>query len=299
MYIAAASAAVAAGAVKLILSRQNKLVVENSKKRHSTKLKLAQGQWKSDLDASLARAERLRDRLSKQLSSREQEIKADEESIAFDREAIDRRAAGVSERDDALAERFAALKARQAEAAELRDEITRLESAYMEELQRAAGLPRTSALDELKSTLVGDAQVAAQKAALAHEELISDKCHTEARRLMEMAMTRYGTALPANRLIATVSLPTKQSVADAILADNSAVLHAIHQASEVEFVDQGEGNYYLQAPDPFTREVGRLAFERMVKTGKISDGIAKTAVDKARADLDKIARMPGEGQLGF
>ena len=28
---------------------------------------------------------------------------------------------------------------------------------------------------------------------------------------------------------------------------------AIHQASEVEFVDQGEGNYYLQAPDPFTR----------------------------------------------
>ena len=163
----------------------------------------------------------------------------------------------------------------------------------MEELQRAAGLPRTSALDELKSTLVGDAQVAAQKEALAHEELISDKCHTEARRLMEMAMTRYGTALPANRLIATVSLPTKQSVADAILADNSAVLQAIHQASEVEFVDQGEGNYYLQAPDPFTREVGRLAFERMVKTGKINDGIAKTAVDKARADLDKIARDAG------
>ena len=105
MYIAAAaSAAVAAGAVKLILSRQNKLVVENSKKRHSTKLKLAQGQWKSDLDASLARAERLRDRLSKQLSSREQEIKADEESVPSI-EAIDRRAAGVSERDDALAER--------------------------------------------------------------------------------------------------------------------------------------------------------------------------------------------------
>ena len=206
--------AAAAGAVKLILSRQNKLVVENSKKRHSTKLKLAQGQWKSDLDASLARAERLRDRLSKQLSSREQEIKADEESLAFDREAIDRRAAGVSERDDALAERFAALKARQAEAAELRDEITRLESAYMEELQRAAGLPRTSALDELQSTLVCDAQVAAQKRPTKNSSAIN--AHGSATPDGN-GHDPYGTALPANRLIATASLPTKQSVADAIL----------------------------------------------------------------------------------
>jgi ribonuclease Y len=296
MYIAAAvtGAAVAAGAVKIISYRQNWSKLDTAKRRHSTKLKLAQAQWKSDLEASLSRAERLKERLENQLQNREKEIFADEEAIAFHQEAIERRSSGISERDEALAERFASLKVRQAEASELRDEISRLETSYMDELQHAAGVPRTTALDELKQQLIGDAQVAAQKAARSKEERISDQCHAEACRLMELAMARYGTPLSANRLVATVTLPNKQSLSDAILADNSSVLQALHQASEVEFVDQGEGNYYLQAPDPFTREVGRIAYERMVKTGKVSEGIAKTAVEKARIDLDKIARDAGK-----
>ena len=58
-------------------------------------------------------------------------------------------------------------------------------------------------------------------------------------------------------------------------------------------MDQGEGNYFLQAPDPYTREIGRLAYEKMVRAGDVSEAKAREFVEKSRTNLDKIVRDAG------
>ncbi|MEE2786299.1 MAG: HD domain-containing protein [Myxococcota bacterium] len=296
MYIAAsvASAAVAAGVVKVFRTRQQRAELERARRLHAHQLTIAQSSWKTETEQTLQRAEQKKNRLERQLREREQQLASDEEVIARKVAALDARESGVKERDEALAERFAALKARQADISEIRDEISRLEELFMTELERSAGQPRTHAVEALTQNLIGDAQLSAQKASVALEERVADQCHAEARRLMELSMYRYGSALSANRLVATIDLPEKKKLREAFLADDAAVLRAIHDASEVEFIDQGDGAYFLQAPDPFTREIGRLAFERMARAGHVSESIAHTAVEKARKDLDKIARDAGK-----
>jgi ribonuclease Y len=90
-----------------------------------------------------------------------------------------------------------------------------------------------------------------------------------------------------------VNLPTKAAQKERVLHDGESVLKAIFEETDVQFLDQGEGVYFLQAPDPYTREVGRLAYEKMVRSGNISEAAARQSAEKSKANLDKVVRDAG------
>ena len=192
-----------------------------------------------------------------------------------------------------MAERFSDLKEKRREVDELREEIERFEALFTETIEKQVGDTTQNALRELEIDITEEAQVAAQKAAKAYEATMVDRAEFEAKKLIDMACHRYQCALPANRLVPTVSLPKKAKMAERVLSDNRSVLQAIFEECDVEFIPQDDSTFYLQAPDPYTREIGRLAYERMIRQGNVSEAEARKAVETTVVNLDKVVRDAG------
>ena len=230
----------------------------------------------------------------------EQDLEALSEAVESDASRLDRldttverRTAQIDERDVELGGRFDAFKSRRVDVRARFDEVSELEKQLDGDLERAAGVSRDEVVAQIGRELGDRARVAAQRASRAMEERAEACREPKARRLIDIACQRIGAPLAANRLVAHVKLPTKKRQLECVEADDRAVLRAITEFSEVEFQDRDEGKLYLAGPDPFTREIGRLTYERMLKSGRIRAEDAEKGVAKARRDLVKTARDAG------
>ncbi len=290
---AVVSAATAAGACVAYKKRRSQSLRAQVERRHRTARLAGDSRRQAELEAALSRAATLQQRLEVQLKEAEEELATDEERLAHEEAAQERRASQISERDQALGDRFDVLKTRRREVEGLRRELRELDERFLTGLESLTGETRTDVTRDLSDSLTAEAEMAAQKAARALEMQSENRAEDEAHRMMGMVCQRYGVALPANRLISTVSLPRRKNLQERILADHAEVLKAITEVCQVEFVPRDGDEFFLQAPDPFTREMGRLAYERLVKSGKISVETATKAAKKAIVDLDKIANDAG------
>lgn len=239
------------------------------------------------------RAEQLRERTLSELEVLEEALAEDEQRLQRLEGAAERRQGQVTERDGEINERVQAMQRREAEMAELKRQLADLDSEIARTVERAAGTTRDAVVQRLGEELKGDARIAAQRAVRALEEGVTARAEDDARRLIDLACQRYGTALPAERLVANVPLPKSEKLRQGLLADGQAILRAITELSTVEFVLNGEDTLHLQAPDPYTREIGRLAYERLVQGGNLTEKLVKKTVDRVTADLHQIVEKAG------
>ena len=220
-------------------------------------------------------------------------LDADEERLGRLEGTFGRRAEAIEDRASAIDERFGELDARVASVTAAQADLDGADETFEEMVERLAGVRRETIADQLAEDLTEAARFAARRAARALEEGAAAHAELEAKRLIDVACQRYGDALPANRLQPSVTLPKKGAARDALLADGGAMMLALGAELEVTFQQQDDDVVYLQAPDPFTREIARLAYERTVRAGKPTPQMAQAMVAKARQDLDKIANDAG------
>lgn len=291
--VAAASAAIAAGTVVANDRRKRRALESEIERRKKTIMDTSASKRGVERQKSMARAEVLRERLQKQLDRRQAELDDDQSRLEVRQTNVDRRLASIKDRNDDLAERFAGIKEKRTEIEGIRNEIETLEKLFTETVEGQAGDTTENALAEFSDELIDDAQVAAQKAAKSYTRQVFDQSEFEAKRLIDIACQRYGVPLSANRLVSTITVPEKKTLRERISADDYSIFKVIQEETQVEFFDQGDGVFFLQAPDPYTREEARLAYERLVRGGNISEQAARTAAQKAKANLDKVVRDAG------
>ncbi len=247
----------------------------------------------AEIDRVREQAGRHRQRLENDIEALDDSVRSDAERLDRAQSALERRGELVDARDSDLGERFDSFKARRFAVRTRLEEVTGLEEEFDRTVERAAGVTRQEIVAEIGREFGDEARVAADRARRAIEDGALANSEKEARRLIDVACHRYGAPPQTNRLVASVKLPQKQKQVERLLADDRAVLKAITEHSEVDFVDREDGAMYLNAPDPFTREIGRLTYDRLLKSGRISVEAAVKGVAKARTDLVKIARDAG------
>ena len=288
-----ASAAVAAGAVAL-QGRGRRAALESALERE-TKDRLAQveAHRAEKLKSSQARAQKIIESTAADLDAEERRQLADIERIERLEVQFQERAAALDERESSMSERFDRFKARRDNLRGQRDSLNDYDKQYDANLEAAAGTTRQEVLDTLRDKLKNETYVAVQKAAKALEEGVLAHREQRARRVIDIVCQRYGVARKTNRLIAAVDLPRSDKLATQVQADGGAFLQAITAATEVEFIPRENGQLYMNAPDPFIREIGRLTYERLVRAGNVRPDFVAKAAAKATKDLEKTARDAG------
>jgi ribonuclease Y len=224
-----------------------------------------------------------------------EELDAEDQRLAAREAAIERRRVELDERARELDAQFDGLKVR-IEAVQAGDaELPRIEALSLEQVEHAARQTRPEIATELAAQLTDQARLAAQKSARLYEEHARANAETSARALIDLVCQRYGNVVPTERLATTVTLPPAGKVRERLLADSSALLRAITERTQTEFLSQIEGDeLFLQAPDPYAREFGRQTYERLIKERDLNDATVARVAAKAAADLEKTVRTAGK-----
>lgn len=293
--VASTVAGLAAGftsASALRKRRLEQLKAAEQARREARLQTVAQRRVRTVEDAK-AQAELQRDRLVAELAEAQAALEEDAARLEGRHTQMQARGDRFESREAELSARYEAFKARQGQVKALRAQLDEARHAVDDAVAAASGQTRDEVIESLKAEMTDAAAVAAQRAARHLEEQVTEDRERLAREMMDLVAQRYGAALPANRLVGTVDLPRSEKLRTRLMGDDRAALLAITEECAVEFNPSGEDQLHLQAPDPYTREIGRLAYDRMVRGGQVSEEIARKAARKAIKDLDKIVRDAG------
>jgi ribonuclease Y len=237
-----------------------------------------------------ARAEALQRELAERATElNEQE--SDQDRLERSQEV---RAESVTAHSAEIDAQYDALKVRRADLQAQRRTIHEIDEAVSTRIEEAAHATRGEVLTELRETLGTEAMVAARKAAARLEEQTKGQQEQLARATMDLVCQRYGAAPNTNRLVSVVLMPKRPKIRERLLSDNQAVLQAITAATDVRFERLDEEQFLLKAPDPYTREIGRLTYERLIRGGNLTEPLALKAGAKAAVDLEKMCRDAGK-----
>lgn len=245
------------------------------------------------------RAEALQRELLGENQAAEGELEAEDARLAGREGAIDRRAAELEERSKEIDAQFETLRLRSEAAQALQTEAAALTVAGAQQLESTAHLTRPAALDEVRTFAVDAARVAAQKAARLREETAKANAEISARQTIDLVCQRYGTVVPTDRLNTTVTMPAQGRFRERLLADGGALMRLLTEKTQVEFQAQGDAageegeTFFLQASDAYVREIGRQAFERLLKEREPNEGAVTRCAAKAIADVERAVRNAG------
>ena len=89
-----------------------------------------------------------------------------------------------------------------------------------------------------------------------------------------------------------VDEPRKDERKKRLRADDFALLEALTELSEVSFEYPKDAGGYVRGPDPYTREIGRLAYLELVRSRNPNDD-AEVAYERADKKLHKITKKAG------
>jgi len=180
----------------------------------------------------------------------------------------------LEQRGALVDERFAAVKS-------LRDRANGLRHDARERREQARALleqrAETSA-DEVASTMalrwLEEARAdAAQKLRAIDQGLLDIDVETQARRVMEIAISRYTNHFLTERSISR--LPVGAEVVELLAAEDGRIRGAIEQVSNVQLQLSDEGDHVrLEGLDGVGREVARRALERLEKKAEAREEAA-------------------------
>ncbi len=291
---ALASAALGVGLTQWHQNKRGAAFRAETDKETEEALKALQADRARAFAEAVDQREKLKAALQEDLESFEEQVAADEGHAEILEQACERRAAHIAGREEDISARFDQLKARRSELGALKASILENRAARSSETESRAGATHAEIAERCRENLKDSARLESARLAQKVEETAKLYAETEARKLIDLALQRCSTNLDVARLQATVDLPQTPKVRAQLLENERALLSALGEPIQVTFNESGEDSLYIEAPDTFQREIGRLAYERFLKGGIFTEVAARKIAEKTEKDLHTMAHDAGK-----
>ncbi len=235
-----------------------------------------------------------REEFEKTTKKRRNELEAIEERVSQRETNLDRKMALVEKKERQVDARIAEaeervkhVESREAKAKALIEEET-------EKLQRVAGLTR----DEAKQTLLErvEQEVHNETGGLIRrlQETAKEQAEAEAKRVVAMAIQRYGASHSSATTTSIVPLPS-DDMKGRIIGRDGRNIRTLESVTGVNLlIDDTPEAVVISGFDPLRREVARQALETLVADGRIHPARIEEVVERVREELDESIRKLGE-----
>ena len=230
---------------------------------------------------------KIRDEAEKESTRRRRELDQQLEQFTDRREKLDRRFEQTENRARSLEQREQLVNERERQLQDLEVERQRA-------IERAAGMSREDARNELLERVAENARQDSARIIRDIEQAARAEGEKRAREIVVTCIQRCATDIVADIVAATVVLPT-DDMKGRIIGRQGRNIRAFEQASGVDvIVDDTPEAIVLSSFDPVRREVGRRAMENLIVDGRIHPGRIEQIVKKAREDVEKTIREAGD-----
>jgi ribonuclease Y len=240
---------------------------------------------------------KIRDEVEEELKTKKAEIFAQEQRVGQREENLEKKA-------DALEARAAATerKEKEAEAAKERialkeEELRKIISRQVDELERVAQLDRETARNLMLKKLEGELINESGQLIRRIQDETKHKAERECQKIMTYAMQRYASDCTYERTTATIPLPTDE-MKGRIIGRDGRNIRALEAATGVSLlIDDTPEAVVISCFDPIRKEVARLLLERLVADGRIHPTRIEELLKKIQKEVDDEAFSAGEAAV--
>lgn len=200
----------------------------------------------------------------------------------------------LDEREQALVERTEQLQARENEVTNLKKEALSLLEARRSDLVRLSHLSE----EEARTKLLRDLEEVHQDALLARIQKLETggrkQLEEKARSILVSAIHRLGSAVNAEVLTLSVSLPSEE-VKGKIIGKEGRNIKAFERATGVDvIIDDAPDKITLSSFDPLRRYIAKVALEKLIEDGRIQPAKIEETVEKTKAEMNDLIKQKGE-----
>ncbi|RJQ29468.1 ribonuclease Y [Candidatus Parcubacteria bacterium] len=259
----------------------------SSEKRAQTRLEEAEERARKLLvDAETKAAGILADIKSEE-RERKTQISALETRLLHREEALEKKEVSLHEGERALQTRAENLKREE-------EELTRLKQEIGTRLERASGLSREAAKEELLRQVREEEKEGLASVLQKIEKERRDEIEKKGLEIITTALQRYARS-HVSEITTTVFHLGDEELKGKIIGREGRNIKALERATGVELViDETPDSLIISSFDPYRREVTRMALEKLIKDGRIQPAKIEEKVEEAKQELNKRIAEIGE-----
>jgi len=270
-----------------LFRHRSRLLVEGAEQRAGRIVAQAETEAKEKLFQA-------REEAMKQADQAEREIKKRERELREEEDRLQRRRAGLDDRFEQLDKRERQMGQRQSIMDKRWNQLEKLESERLVELERVANMSQGEAKELLLQTVEQDARQDMARLIREVEAEAKEDADRRAREIVTMAIQRIGSDQVSEVAVSTVPLPS-DDMKGRIIGRQGRNIRALENATGVDLVvDDTPEAVLLSCFDPVRREVARVALTKLILDGRIHPARIETVVAKARDEVNQIIREAGE-----
>jgi ribonuclease Y len=173
---------------------------------------------------------------------------------------------------------------------ELEETLTKAQS----ELERAAGLSKDEALDQLKESLLQQARDDTSELVKNMRDEARITANREAREVVVSAIQRSAADHSVENTVSVVHIPNDE-IKGRIIGREGRNIRAFEQATGVDIiVDDTPETVVVSGFDPYRREIARLALEQLMADGRIHPQRIEELVKKIEKEMDEKLMQIGD-----
>jgi ribonuclease Y len=238
------------------------------------------------IEAEAKAEETLREARS-ETKEKEEKAKKTEERLIKKEDLLDKRQVDIDKEIESLKEKANEVRT-------LKERADSLIAEREKSLEVASGMSREEAKAEIFQAIEKQAEEDILVRMQKFEVLGSEKIEEKAKEILTTTIQRLATAVPAEIMTTTVSIPSDE-VKGKIIGKEGRNIKAFERNTGVEvIVDDTPGAITLSSFDPVRRQVARLALENLISDGRIQPAKIEEAVEKAKLEINKIIKEKGE-----
>jgi len=161
-------------------------------------------------------------------------------------------------------------------------------------LQKVAGLSRDEAKQLLLNKLEDEIRRDAAAMARRIEEEAKETADKQAKKIIALAIQRYGADQVAETTITSVPLPNDE-MKGRIIGREGRNIRALEAATGVDIIiDDTPGAVALSGFDPIRKEIARITLERLIADGRIHPARIEEIVEKVKKEMEESIRETGK-----
>ena len=231
-----------------------------------------------------------REELENEIKERRTELSRAERRLEQREESLERRAESLEKSEQSVRDRTQQLERTESEITELRDQARA-------ELERVAGLTAEEARQQLMDRLDDELREEGARRVRAMEASVRAEADVRSRKILATVMQRMTSEVTAETTVTVVPIPSDE-LKGRIIGREGRNIRAFEAATGCDLIiDDTPEVVTVSGFDPVRREIARNALARLIQDGRIQPTRIEEAVDKARAEIDKMVEQAGQQAL--
>ena len=234
---------------------------------------------KASADEEIAEARKLQTQRERKLDRREEQLQHQEDSLVKQQRGLETSQTRLATQNQKLAD--------------LRSRLEKTLQQQVEILERASGMSKDEASQQLMKALESELESERGAVLLHHKRRLSEVVKEQGREMLLTAIQRYSSTHTAETTTSTIDVPT-DDIKGRIIGREGRNIRAFEKATGVDvIIDDTPGVVIVSGFDPVRREVARLSLSTLISDGRIHPAKIEEVVAETNKKIESVILQKG------